>query len=227
MATKESYPSIYVTQGRDIEVLVTQEANRALNDLLSKLTILYEPAQNKMTLRSMLISRSSTPHLPAFAIGGQVSSEGIGPTLRFEVALPRLAGTIGRFAYTAMDVTYVVELSSGPVDGGARPPSAQPLREASPDWNRMIGIGLTATAAAIIVGTLIEDFLSGGIGIADDPASFALAGATYAKGMSMIRGLTPAPVASAVLPKAVVPAVIQLEARIEPANRPAPVLTTR
>jgi hypothetical protein len=40
----------------------------------------------------------------------------------------------------------------------------------------------------VVVGTLVEDFFTAGAGIADDPASFALAGASLTRGLAMMRG---------------------------------------
>ncbi|WP_337270086.1 LysM peptidoglycan-binding domain-containing protein [Oryzifoliimicrobium ureilyticus] len=206
LSTKENYPAIYVTQ-REVEVAVTQAANNSFNQLVSKTNMIYEPGQNKLTLRSMLVSQSKNPNLPTFAVGTQVDSHSPMPKLRFEIKLPKLEGTIGNFLYLAEDVAYVIELTPQPT--GPRGPSAQPVRNEGTNWQKVIGTGLIVVAGAIVVGTLIEDL--SGVGIADDPASFAAAGASYARGISMLRGLSGARMAGTVLPRAAIPAALRLE----------------
>ncbi|MBP1853321.1 LysM peptidoglycan-binding domain-containing protein [Rhizobium halophytocola] len=210
LSTKENYPAVYVTQ-REIEVAVTQAANTAFNQLASKTTMIYEPGTNKLTLRSMLVSQSKTPNLPTFAIGTQMDSNSPVPKLRFEIKLPKLEGTIGNFLYLAEDVTYVVELTPQP--GAPRGPSAQPVRQEGVNWHKVIGTGLVIGAGVIVVATLIEDL--SGVGIADDPASFAAAGASYARGMSMLRGLAAVRTAGTVMPRAMLPATMRLELTIK------------
>ena len=46
------------------------------------------------------------------------------------------------------------------------------------------GIGLLVGAGALVTGTLVEDVVTGGAGIADDPASFAAAAAMASAGIS-------------------------------------------
>jgi hypothetical protein len=79
-------------------------------------------------------------------------------------------------------------------------------------WDLVIGGGLVGVAAAIVVGTLVEDFFTGGAGIADDPASFALAAASIARGLQLVRG--------AVVPAAAVPALVNVSVRLETSTRP-------
>ena len=56
--------------------------------------------------------------------------------------------------------------------------------------------GLVVTAGVIVVATLVEDFFTAGAGVADDPASFALAGVSFARGMAMVRGVVALPMAA-------------------------------
>jgi hypothetical protein len=49
------------------------------------------------------------------------------------------------------------------------------------------GTALVVGAVVIVGGTLVEDVLTAGAGIADDPASFAAASALFGQGLQMIR----------------------------------------
>lgn len=50
------------------------------------------------------------------------------------------------------------------------------------NWKYVVGTGLLVGAGLLVVGTIVEDVVTGGAGIADDPASFAAAGAMATAG---------------------------------------------
>lgn len=50
-----------------------------------------------------------------------------------------------------------------------------------------VGALAVAAAGAIVVATIVEDVATGGAGIADDPASFAAAGASAPLGINLLR----------------------------------------
>jgi len=52
--------------------------------------------------------------------------------------------------------------------------------ESTPNWVPVVVVGACILGGLIIVGTLVEDFFTAGIGIADDAPSFAAAGALFA-----------------------------------------------
>jgi len=68
---------------------------------------------------------------------------------------------------------------------------------------------LVAVAVVIVVGTLVEDWLTLGAGMGDDPASFALASGICARGIQMLRG------APELLPIAGAPTALSLTVRLE------------
>jgi hypothetical protein len=74
LMSKKSYPATYVTSRHEIEHQVAMEANHAFGKLVSDNRFIYDPAQKRLTYRSMLVSRSTTPNLPATAIGVEASS---------------------------------------------------------------------------------------------------------------------------------------------------------
>jgi len=67
---------------------------------------------------------------------------------------------------------------------GTQPvPSAQPTD--TPGWVVPAAIGLCIVGGLLIVGTIVEDLLTGGIGIADDAPSFAGAAALFKLAFSL------------------------------------------
>lgn len=210
LMTKKTYPALYVTQRREIEAQVVNQANLAFGSLVNDTRLIYDAGENKLTYRSMLVSQSNVPNTPAYAIGYQMDSNSPLPKLRFEIRLNKLEGSLPQFNYTALDVKIVVELTPKPE--APRGPSPQPLRQSEPvvNWNRVIGTGLVIAGAAIVIGTLVEDFFTAGAGTVDDPASFAVAGATVARGLQMVQAT------AAVLPAAVIPASLSLSVSVAP-----------
>ncbi len=216
LMTDKLYPATYVTSAGQIESQVTQQANHAFGTLTSDNRFIFDPATKQLTVRSMLVSQSKTPNTPATAVGIEMASNSPIPKLRAEIRFPKLEGKIGPFNYIAMSVSFVILITPKPPPAA---PSPQPVRQPVPqpvhvhapeptNWNRVIGTGLVITAGVIVVGTLVEDFFSGGVGVADDPASFAAAGASFARGLTLIRG------AAAALPRAMVPATVQMGATV-------------
>lgn len=215
LLTKKAYPITYVTSRGEIEHQVTKEMNHALGKLISDSRFLYDSSKKRVVLRSMLVSQSNTPGTIASAIGVEMGSDSPLPKLRAEIRLPKLEGSIDVFHYTALDIKFVLEITPKPQQppGGT---SAQPLRQPVPvtapapgyDWAKIIGIGLIATAGVIVIGTVVEDFLTAGAGVADDPASFSLAGASLARGLSMVGA------GAAALPLAKTPAKFELQTTV-------------
>jgi hypothetical protein len=50
------------------------------------------------------------------------------------------------------------------------------------NWGYVAGAALIVGAGLLVAGTIVEDVATGGVGVADDPASFAAAGAMATAG---------------------------------------------
>jgi hypothetical protein len=64
-------------------------------------------------------------------------------------------------------------------------PPVAPAPAPKSGWGTAVGVGLLVAGAAIVVGTVAADVLTAGASIADDPASFAAAGALFARGAAL------------------------------------------
>jgi hypothetical protein len=205
------YPATYVTSGGQIEAQVTQQANHAFGQLINDNRFIFDPKTKEVAVRSMLVSRSYSPNAPATAIGVEVRSGNMLPSLRAEIRFPRLEGQIDGFVYVAVDVKYVVYITPRPQ---LPPPALSPdnvtvqrpveAPEEPTNWGRVFAVGLVVVGSAVVVGTIVEDVFTGGVGTADDPASFAAAAAAFARAASLWRG------AQAALPRAMTPAAVQM-----------------
>jgi hypothetical protein len=213
LMTKKQYPVVYVTSRREIELQVTREANHAFGQLIQDSRFIYDPEKKQVTLRSMLVSQSGMPNTVSTAVGVEFNSKTLVPKLRAEIRLPKLEGTLEPFRYVAMDVKIVIEITPKPnrprIDS---PRTTVPVPVLAPEshtnWTKVIGVSLVVSAGLVAVGTLVEDFFTGGAGVADDPASFALASASFTRGMAMLAS------AAVVLPRAQVPANVQQKSTV-------------
>jgi hypothetical protein len=215
LMSKKSYPAIYVTQRREIEAQVVSQANRSVNSLVNDLRLIYDSNKKTLTYRSMLVAKGNSPQSVSTAIGVEIDSGSPFPKLRFEYRFPKLDGSIDNFYYAAFDVKIIVLMTLKP----EQPPldRARPiLNEPKPaiNWNKVLGVGLLATSAVIVIGTLVEDFFTAGVGAADDPASFTAAAAALARGMQLIRGV------STVLPTATATGMVAISLSVEPSATP-------
>jgi hypothetical protein len=201
LTSRKGYPAAYVTQRRELEIQAVQQANEAFRTLLNDTRLIYDSREHKLTYRSMLVAQSTLPNSWATAVGVQMDSSSPLPKLRFEFRAPKLSGSLPQHVFSAVDVKIVVELTPKPETPTGRSP--QPLRQAEPavNWNKVIGTGLVLVAGAIVVGTLVEDFFTAGAGTVDDPASFAAASASAARGLQLLRA------SAALLPAVATPAV--------------------
>lgn len=213
MMTRQRQSALYVTQSGGVELQVSQAANTALGTLVGETGLAYDDKTRSLTVSSMLVSQSTTPNAPSTAVGVVMNSQSPMPKLRFEVQYPKLEGSIGAFRYVAVDVKMVIELTPKATGSTPRAERLQPVRHTEPrvDWGRVAGIGLIVLGTGIVVGTLVEDFFTAGVGIADDPASFAAAGASFARGVALLRA------GSVVLPTAATAASFKLTVRMLPA----------
>jgi hypothetical protein len=226
LVSKESYPATLVVGGGKLEAQLHSEANHTFGKLVSENSYTYDPKTKQVTLKSMLVTQSNTPNTPTAAAGVEVASGTGIPGLRAEIKLPKLEGAIGVFRYTALDVGFVIEVTPNPLT--SRPvqvatpnlESAQQFRRDVPDGVRqssrnaanvelLIGAGIVVGGAALILGTLAEDFFTGGLGIINDGATLSMGAAAITAGLAMLRN-TP----SAQLPRTLAASKINATVRI-------------
>lgn len=106
-----------------------------------------------------------------------------------------IKGNLGHYFYAATGYCVAIEIEKLPdiARRGPRPvpvqqPTKAPLKSPGPDWLYIGGVLLLVGAAAVVTATVVEDIVTFGAGVADDPASFTLAATMTARGMTLLRG---------------------------------------
>ena len=137
------------------------------------------------------------------------------PKIKYEIKLPELKGNIGDFNYIRPNVSISIEVTPMEDKGRQQTNPSTPLAtESTINFsNEEIAAGLVVAAPLLIVGTIVEDFLTAGIGVADDPVSFATAATMHARAATLWRGAT------IIAPRALLPVTTRLTITVVPAGK--------
>ncbi|BFM09785.1 hypothetical protein [Halioxenophilus aromaticivorans] len=140
--------------------------------LVQNIKINFDSKNKKLNLSCGLTTQTNMPNAPEVSLVAGVNAAGL-PTLTGSVTYKMVKGTYQQMLLASEEVTFSLELIFEQKHAG---------REM--DWATALGIAgvvvLAAGAVVIVVGTLAEDVVTLGAGIADDPASFAIAGGMLA-----------------------------------------------
>jgi hypothetical protein len=202
LMTKKLYPALYVNNRKQLELQVTHEAHHAMGKLVSDNRYIFDPVAKQLTYRSMLVSQSTTPNMPAIAIGVEMGSKSPIPKLRAEIRIAKLEGSVDAFRYIALDMKFVVEITPkpDPKNPSSPPPvaslsnrslsSSDSSQTRSPPgtWTRVLGVGLVATAGVLVIAALVDDFIPI-LGQADDVAAAMVAAGIATRGLACYAAL--------------------------------------
>lgn len=217
LMTQQLYPATYGTNRGEIEHQVQREANHAFGKLVNDNRFIFDPGQKRLTYRSMLVSQSTTPNLPATAIGVEMSSNSPIPKLRAEIRIPKLEGAIGAFRYMALDNKVVVEITpkpQPPAPATSKKQLSDPARANASEnqWATILGAGLVVAAGVIVFGALVDEWVPI-LGQADDIPAYLAASAMVARGLAIMGG------APGNLPSTAMPAVLEAKASVHVPSR--------
>jgi len=211
LSSIESYPVNYVVNNKQLETKVTSAANKAFSSLIAETKLAFDQKTKNLTLGTKIISKSTTPNTPSTAVGVELTSNSPLPKLKYEIHYPTLKGKINEFSFIANKIIFTLEvtlMSEQETGKDIKGDSFQP--SSSYSWDKIFAIGLYTSATAIIVGTIIEDYLTLGAGVADDPASFAIAAGLSTRGALLWNST------NAIVQRAVLPAVIRVTTTVVP-----------
>ncbi|PRH84344.1 hypothetical protein C5L14_27805 [Labrys okinawensis] len=212
---------LLVYSNKGLESQARQQTSTVLGELVSGGKLSWDRKSNSVTYECQLTLRANA-HSPGAQFSAGISSTGE-PVLKATLAYPRLTGRIRDYVYVAGEFKVEIELKP---DQHLRPPLPEPVLAPSyrpvPDATRVwrpqpvhsdrrspsspepssgIHWGKATVAivgAVVIVGlTLLEDAATAGGGVADDPASFAAAGALLRWGLRRAAVQAPARLAPA------------------------------
>jgi hypothetical protein len=187
----DNVPLVHATN-RGLEMTYASQAETVLNRLFEEAVVLWDQQTNTITYRSLMVSASTTPHVPSTTVGLTVSSHKPTPVLRGEIRYPTLTGYIDRSFFTAMDVRVTIELEPKvpPVAKGPETVLEHPVLDRkpgsiyrSPDYT--VAWDMIGEAAFLLSATILTDFIFG-LGIFDDFVTVPAALTMMGRGVAML-----------------------------------------
>lgn len=198
---------LLVYSNRGLESQARRQTSTVLGELVSGGKLSWDRKSNSVTYECQLTLRANA-HSPGAQFSAGISSTGE-PVLKATLTYPRMTGRIRDYVYVASEFKVEIELKP---DQDLRPPLPEPVlvpsyrpvpdatrvwrpepvlsnRRPAPSQEPSSGIHwgkatVAIVGAVVIVGlTLLEDAATAGGGVADDPASFAAAGALLRWGL--------------------------------------------
>lgn len=194
LSSKKKYPVYASYSNKGVELSVTNAANSALEGLLGDTSAQFDWKSKKISIKSSLISKSMVGNtLPESYSGVEVSTGGKLKYL-YTIKLPELKGEISEYLYCANDVSFIMEVELDNIHGGKTDLDQFHITSSESSGyyqSKGLAVGMFITAGSIVIGTIIEDFLTLGVGIADDAACFVAAGALFYRGVKLWNTVAP------------------------------------
>lgn len=181
--------------GFDIKVAKNYET--PLNKLVSEFQLGINQKTRQIDFSSGVTMHSGGPYATKHSAMLSVNPITGMPTYTTTITYPEIKGKLNEFAYSAVGYSVAIKMEKIPeaykrvpvlVPAPQRVPVKAPSRSGGMDWAYAAGALLLIGATAIVIATVVEDVITLGAGLADDPASFAAAAAMTTRGMSLLRG---------------------------------------
>ena len=178
------------------ELSVKKEADHALGKLVTESQVGYNSKTNEVTLEWGMTSHSINPNALKTKVSVVMSSKTGLPVMKGSIIAPEIIGNVANHAYLAAGLAIEIEITPRANPGNQTPlptakpnvvPIKRPIVNPSTNWDYLLGTALVAGAAIIIVGTIVEDILTAGVGVADDAISFAVAGRMLTSGLVLFQ----------------------------------------
>lgn len=182
------------------QVAARNEAAFALQKLVAESKVTFNPSTGQVVYENGITIRSNSRYAPVVRVAPGVSMTTGMPVLKGSIKTPKLRGRINHYVYVTEDFGIEIEITNvrqprqrpQPV---ARPePVRQPAPQTTRQWEVLIGSALIGAAVALVVVTIVEDVVTLGTGLADDPASAAAAAAMLTRGWALVRSARMVPV---------------------------------
>jgi len=180
-----------------LDIKVAKEYETPLNKLVSEFQLGINERTKQIDFSCGVTIHSKTSFSPKYQANVSLNPLTGMPKYVTTISYPEVKGKLDSYVYTATGYSVSIEIEKLP-DSARRAPrpllvrqsvmTQMPIKNTGPDWVYTGGILLLVGAAGVIVATIVEDIVTLGVGLADDPASFALAAAMANRGMTLLQG---------------------------------------
>jgi hypothetical protein len=156
---------------KQLEISTKQQTETVAGKLISDLKFNFDPKNQTIKLTGGIASQSNIDGAPVIKLDASVNQYGQ-PVLKGSVTYEVVKGQVQHYAFAGQDIGFAIEITGELKSIDEKESSV---------WEEITGtqgaVVLVIGAVAVVVVTIIEDCVTLGAGIADDPASFALAAA--------------------------------------------------
>ncbi|WP_320043555.1 LysM peptidoglycan-binding domain-containing protein [uncultured Desulfobacter sp.] len=178
-----------------MELKVAREYETPLNRLVTDYQLGINEKTRQIEFACGVTMHSKIPYAPKYQAQVSINQLTGMPKYITTISYPPIKGKLGHYFYAATGYCVAIEIEKLPDIARRVPrpipvqqPAKAPLRSPGPDWFYIGGVLLLVGAAAVVTATVVEDIVTFGAGVADDPASFALAATMTARGITLLRG---------------------------------------
>ena len=173
------------------EISAKKEADLVMSKLFADTKIGWNAKTKSINFENGITLNSNSKFSPSVTVSMGMSSTTQLPVAKITIKTPVIKGKLDNHNYITSELSISVEITPTPPSAKPSPvPSAKPAPvTSSTDWDYLIAGTLIAGATIIIVATIVEDVVTLGVGVADDPASFAAAAAMITRGVTLIKSV--------------------------------------
>ena len=179
------------------EVKVAKEYETPLNHLVSDYQLGINEKTKQIDFSCGVTINSKTPYATKYQSKVSIDPLSGLPKYTTTISYPEIKGKLNQYFYVANGYSVIIDIEKQgdiarripvPVPVTSHVPARQVTQTKTSDWAYVGGILLIAGAVVIVAATVVEDFPTLGGGMADDPASFALAATMSQRGLALLHG---------------------------------------
>jgi len=173
---------------KGFELLIKKETDKVFGKLVSETQLGFNMKTNEVTFECGMTSHSKVPYAPSTKLAVGVSSNTGLPALKGSIIAHDIKGRINKHVYAVNGLLVEIELTPNSYTG--QPEELKEpvyVEETSSVWNKLLGGALIVGAGLFVAGTIVEDVLTLGVGVADDVPSFAAAAAMFTSGVLLFK----------------------------------------
>ena len=173
------------------EVSAKHEVSTVMQRLVGDAKFKFNPKTGTVSFENGLTIHSNHPYVPSASVSMGVSATTGLPVAKASVKAPTIRGRINHYVYLSTDFSFSIEMT--PLRRPRQPqrpqlrPELAPQPSQRPGLGVVIGVALLLGVVILVTATIGEDIVTGGGGLADDPASFAAAAAMAHRGWALLR----------------------------------------
>jgi hypothetical protein len=175
------------------EVSARHEVSTVMQRLVGSARFKFDPKTGTVSFENGLTIHSNHPYVPSASVSMGVSATTGLPVAKASVKAPTIRGRINHYVYLSPDFSFTIEVTPQPRQRQPQRPQLRPEPAPAPQPNKwpsldvVVGVGLLVGVVILVTATIAEDVVTAGAGLADDPASFALAATMAHRGWVLLR----------------------------------------